>query len=140
MPEIPLQAFKIAEKLESSERLIVGVAIASRLHRASGVAHAECELTHQREPHGDVEPIQDVLRLRTHAHLEVANGVAAVGEKNQLLIHLEALRREHVIKAPLGLRIEAADKAEALRIAVCRDALANDDLEPALTSFAIAFT
>src|SRR5450755_3326270 len=50
VPEIPLQAFKIAEKLQSSERLIVGVAIASRLHRASGVAHAECELMHHREP------------------------------------------------------------------------------------------
>jgi hypothetical protein len=67
VPEIPLQAFKIAQKRESIERLIVGVAIASRLHRSSGVARVECELTHHREPHGDVKPIQDVLSLRTHA-------------------------------------------------------------------------
>jgi hypothetical protein len=106
VPEVPLQAFKIAEKLESSERLTVGVAIASPLHGASGVAHAECELSHHREPHSDVEPIQDMLRLRTHAHLQIANGVTV----------LEALRCEEIVQTSLGLRIEAADKAEALRL------------------------
>lgn len=87
---------------------------------------------HERQAHGDVEPVQNVLGVGTHAHLQVANGVAAVGEKRDALIHLQSLRSEHVVKTALRFGIEAADEPEALRLAGGGKALPDNDFEPSV--------
>jgi len=110
VPEIPLQTDNVRDQLGPGRRFFVSVAL------SLSVRQSERELAHQREAHRNVEPIQDVLCLRTHAHLEIADGVTAVRQKDDVLIHLKALRREQLMESPLGLGIEAADKAEALGI------------------------
>ena len=61
-----------------------------------------------------MKPVEQVLGLRVQVQLEVAHRVAAVGEKRELLVHLMALRLEHLEQAAFGLLVQGLDKPKAL--------------------------
>src|SRR5512145_3356795 len=87
-----------------------------------------------------MEPIEQVLCFGTEIELNVSHRVAAVGEKLDLLVHLQALRLQELKEAPLGFLIISLHegKAFARRCGVFvvpserQDALARNDLEPSL--------
>ena len=43
-----------------------------------------------------MKPIEEVLRVRVELELELTHGVAAIGKKGDLLVHLMALRVERL--------------------------------------------
>ena len=53
----------------------------------------------------NVEPIEQMLRLRAQVELEIPDRVAPIGQKLDLLIHLEALRLEKLKETALGFLI-----------------------------------
>ena len=88
-----------------------------------------------------MEPIEQMLGLRVEVELELAHGVAAIGEKGDLLVQLVALRLEHFEQAPFGFLVKGLHEGKALAgdrllglLAACerQETLAGDDLEPAL--------
>src|SRR5215470_6194689 len=87
-----------------------------------------------------MEPIEEVICLRTEIELHIADGVAPIGEKLNLLIHLETLGLEQLEQPAFGLVVIGLDKGKALdgRIGLLlaaperQNALARNDLEPAL--------
>ena len=80
----------------------------------SGFMQPSGTLLEYRDPHGDVEPIQNVLRLRVKFFLKIANGVAAIREEGHLLVSLHSLRFEQVEEAALGLLIDTMHQSKAL--------------------------
>ena len=58
------------------------------MHQAFGI------LVEDGEAHRDVVPVEDMLGFRAHVELQVAHGVAAIGEKRDLLVELHPLRLE----------------------------------------------
>src|SRR5215468_12652217 len=89
-----------------------------------------------------MEPVKQVIRFRTEIELHVADRVPSIGEKLDLLIHLEALGLEQLEQPAFGLLVIGLDKGKALdgRIGLLltaperQYALARNDLEPALLS------
>src|SRR2546422_7117327 len=89
-----------------------------------------------------MEPIEEVICLRTEIELHIADGVAPIGEKLNLLIHLETLGLEQLEQPTFGLLVIGLDKGKALdgRMGLLltaperQYALARNDLEPALLS------
>lgn len=63
--------------------------------------------------------------------MEVADVIAAVGEKRDDLVHLEPLRLEHLGQPAFGFGVVARHKAKAFRVSRTGHALADDQLEPA---------
>jgi hypothetical protein len=60
-----------------------------------------------------VKPIEEVLGLRAHTQLEVADGVAPVREEGRLLIHLVSVGPQHLEEPPFRLGGKGLDKAKA---------------------------
>src|SRR5215510_5657696 len=87
-----------------------------------------------------MEPIEQVICLRTEVKLHIADRVASIGEKLDLLIHLEALGLEQLEQPAFGLLVIGLDKGKALdgRMGLLlaalerQDPLARKGLEPAL--------
>jgi hypothetical protein len=59
MPEIPFEAFEFFFDFCAQIRLVICI---------DALGH----LTHHRQPHRDVEPVQKMLGLRVQVHLEIA--------------------------------------------------------------------
>src|SRR5258705_9333217 len=53
-------------------------------------------LCQSRQSHGEMEPVEQMLGFRTQGELEVAGRVTPIGEKLDLLVHLETLGLEEV--------------------------------------------
>src|SRR4029453_18816250 len=53
-------------------------------------------------------------RLGTYLPLEVPKRVLTIGEKGDLLVHLEVLRVQHLIQTALRLCVECLHKSKAL--------------------------
>src|SRR4030095_4973442 len=87
-----------------------------------------------------MEPVKQVIRFRTEIELHVADRVPSIGEKLDLLIHLETLGLEQFEQPAFGLLVIGLDKGKAFdgRIGLLLaaperwDALARTALEPAL--------
>jgi hypothetical protein len=77
------------------------------------------ELSQDRDPHRNVEPVEDVLAARTDPLSEGANLVPAVGDEGQILIGLEALSAQVINDAALRLTIVAMDKAYVPSLSGC---------------------
>jgi hypothetical protein len=63
---------------------------------------------------------------------QVTDIVGAVGEEGDLLVHGHALGAEQLEEPPLGFSVVGLDEPEALGLPAGGDALAGDDLEPAV--------
>src|SRR5262249_8265325 len=78
-----------------------------------------------------------MLSLRAHIELEIADRVAAVREKRDLLVQLKALRLQDLVQAPFRFGVHGLHKAKTLargRLLILvaskgQGALAGDDLE-----------
>jgi hypothetical protein len=87
-----------------------------------------------------MEPIEQVLRFGTEVALHITDRVTPIGEELDLLVHLEALGLEQLEETAFGFLIVGLDKGKALAGGIglllpapeCQDALACNDLEPAL--------
>jgi hypothetical protein len=62
--------------------------------------------------------------------LQITYGVAAIRQKHDLLIHLQTLRFQHLVKPALGLGVVLVDERKHLGVALGLDALAGNDFEP----------
>src|SRR4030095_6891798 len=87
-----------------------------------------------------MEPVEQMLGLRAQVELEIPDRLAPIGEKLDLLVHLEALRLEEFEEAALRLLVIGLHegKAFARRCGLFvipserEDALTGNHLEPAL--------
>ena len=59
------------------------------------------------EPHGEMEPVENVLGARRHVRRQVPDRVAAIGQERDVLIHLQALFAQDLMQASLWLVVEA---------------------------------
>jgi hypothetical protein len=93
---------------------------------------AFAHLVDHRQFHRDVEPIQDVLRLWAHVHLQLAQGVLSIAEEGHGLAQFQTLRSQGLVQPTLGLLIIVEHEAKVLAFAGSGDAFADDHLEPSL--------
>ena len=70
------------------------------------------KLAQDRDPHGDVEPVEDVLAARADPLSKDADLVPAIRDKGQILIGLKALTPEMIDDAALRLAIIAMHEAD----------------------------
>ena len=61
----------------------------------------------------DMKPVKNMRGLRAHLQLKRTKRVVAVGKKGDLLVHLEALRVQHLIQASFRLGIQRLHKTKA---------------------------
>ena len=73
-----------------------------------------------------MEPIKQVFGFWVEIELQVAHGVAAIGEKDDLLIQLHALALEHLEESSFGLVVIGLYEAKAFAGAFFRNRLAHD--------------
>jgi len=64
------------------------------------------------QPYGDMKPVKDVLGTWGYRHGHVAHAIATVGEKDDILVHLEALLAPDLVQAAARLVVMALDQAE----------------------------
>jgi hypothetical protein len=84
--------------------------------------------------------------LRAHLELERTQGVVAIREKGNVLVHLQALRVQHLIQASLRLRLQRLHKTKpfAGECLVCfvlskaQHTLAHNDLAMVLLGASMA--
>src|SRR6266404_2541103 len=69
--------------------------------------------------------------LRAHKHLQIPYSISPIGKEGNLLVHLQALRIEHLEQPPLWFLIITIHEPETLSFAIGRNALANNDLKAA---------
>src|SRR5215471_14337953 len=62
-------------------------------------------LAQYRQFHREMKPVQDMRRLGAHLQLERTQCVIAIGKKGNLLVHLQALRVQHLMQASLRLGV-----------------------------------
>ena len=133
MPEKPFEAFELLG--DRGPHLVRHLLIPGGLWQAFG------GLLHHGQAHRDMEPIEQMLGLGIEVELEVAHGVAAIGEKGDLLVELVALRLEHLEEPAFGFLVIglhegktlAGDRLLGLFPAVKgQETLARDHLEAAL--------
>src|SRR5262245_9278353 len=94
-----------------------------------------------------MKPVEQVLGLWVQIQLEVPHGVAPVRQKRDLLVHLMALRVEHLEQAAFGLLVQGLHKPKALtgreillsRSTNGQDAFPDDNFEVTLLLVPIAY-
>src|ERR1035437_8183810 len=74
-----------------------------------------CLLLQDRQPHGDVEPIEKMLAERMKILLYSANIFATVGHEHHLLIFLHSLRFHQLPETPAWFLVIGLHKAKTLR-------------------------
>src|SRR6266568_9558366 len=121
MPEEPLQPGQLLQRLGGQFRMLA---------RTEALDH----LAHDRQPHRDVKPIDEMLGPRVQVERQVAYVLPAVRQEGDLLVHLHALGLQHLEQASLGLGVVRLNEAKAPGRPVGRHALASDDFEPAVSS------
>src|SRR5215510_7043035 len=88
----------------------------------------------------EVKPVEQVLCFGTEVELHIANGVTPIGEKLNLLVHLEALGLKQLEQPVLWLLVVRLDKGKALAgrggvvfaASERQDALPCDNFKPPL--------
>src|ERR1700692_5148775 len=68
--------------------------------------------------------------FRAEISPQITHGVAAIRQKHDLLIHLQTLRFQYLVKPALGLGVVLVDECKHLGAALGLDTFAGDDLEP----------
>src|SRR3546814_3119273 len=57
------------------------------------------DLLHDRHPHGVVEIVEDMLGVRPHVSLKIADVPATIGHEGDLTVHPDALLQQQFMKA-----------------------------------------
>jgi hypothetical protein len=83
MPEKPFETVQFLG--DRGTDLLRHLLVPGRLWQAFG------RLLHHGQAHGDMTPIEQMLGLGIEVELEVAHGIATIGEKRDLLVQLVAL-------------------------------------------------
>ena len=96
------------------------------------------ELPQDRDPHSNVEPVEDVLAARTDPLGEGADLLTAVCDKGQILIGLEALLAEMINDATLRLAVIAMNEADVPSLSLFGHGPVDDELEVPLSVAPIA--
>src|SRR5712692_1865145 len=92
------------------------------------------------QSHRNMEPVEQMIGLRAEVELEIPDRLAPIGEKLDLLVHLQALGLKKVEEAALGLLVIRLYKGKTFTrgrsVFVVpserEDTLAGNHLEPAL--------
>ena len=79
-----------------------------------------------------MEPIQQMFGFRVEIELQVAHGVAAIGEKGDLLIQLHALALEHLEETPFGLVVIRLYETKAFTGSFLWNGFAHDHFKMSL--------
>ena len=132
--EVPHAPLDLPEPLKSTRELAVPQVpfrVLERLLQFSGAFRVQATqaletLAHTRQPHRQVEPIEQVARVGAQVALELARAVLAVREEHQLLVVLQALAPEHLRQVSSRPGIMALHEAEALDGTVPWDRFAHD--------------
>src|SRR6267378_7619070 len=85
MPKKPLRALELTQDFVSKRQRCL---VANLVGQSLGT------LGHRGESHREMKPIEQVFCFGTEIELNVPHRVASVGEKLDLLVHLETLRLE----------------------------------------------
>src|SRR5260221_7409759 len=127
MPEVPFEAFESFFDFGAKIRWVICI---------DALGH----LTHHRQPHRDVEPVQKMLGLRVQVHLEIADRIAPTKQEPNRLVHLHPLRFKHLEQTAFRLGVVAIHKSKALRrSALLGDTFTYDHLEPSFGSRPLVF-
>src|SRR3546814_5104421 len=93
-------------------------------------------LLHDRHPHGDVEIVEDMLGVRPHVPLKIADVPATIGHEGDLTVHPDALLQQQFMKATTRPVVMSDHEAEPARwlanfaiLARIDDGLTHDHLE-----------
>ena len=90
-------------------------------------------LLHHGDPHGDMEPVQDMLGGRGHVLGQVDNRIAAICHERHRLVFLPALLFQDLMKSPFWLGVVTLDKAKVAGWAICWDGLSDRHLKMGLS-------
>src|SRR5271166_819860 len=93
------------------------------------MSNATRVLLKHRHTHGDMEPVENVFRLRGDQLRQRADFLATIGQKGNILIGLQALAFEHVEQPALRLAIVAMYQTDVPRLTVFGHRLADYDFE-----------
>src|SRR5262249_42671035 len=99
MPQRPFQTFDLLPYPLTQHGLT--------LHQAFAI------LLQRRQLHREMKPVQNMRGLWAHLTLELTKRVIAIGEKGNLLVHLQALRVQYFIQASFRLRLQRLHKTKA---------------------------
>ena len=66
-----------------------------------------CILFEDGEPHGNMEPVENVLGARRHIRCHAPDTVLAIGQERDLLVHLQSLLLQHFMQAAPRFPVEA---------------------------------
>src|SRR5450759_4778216 len=91
-PQEPLHALQLAADVGGQVGWWRGRQVGVGWWGAQALGH----VGHHGDPHGDVEPVEQVLGLRVQHPRQVADVLAAVGEERDLLIRRHAVSGEHL--------------------------------------------
>ncbi|RWD60319.1 MAG: hypothetical protein EOS60_34110 [Mesorhizobium sp.] len=86
-------------------------------------------LLEHRDAHGDVEIVENVLRIGTHVILEIAQIAGAIRHEGHLLVHRNALIDEKRVKAALRFFVMPRYKAKSPHRPFFGHGLGDDHLE-----------
>src|SRR3546814_5839103 len=73
------------------------------------------DLLHDRHPHGDVEIVEDMLGVRPHVPLKIADVPATIGHEGDLAVHPDALLQQQFMKATTRPVVMSDHEAEPAR-------------------------
>src|SRR3546814_1892667 len=73
------------------------------------------DLLHDRHPHGDVEIVEDMLGVRPHVPLKIADVPATIGHEGDLTVHPDALLQQQFMKATTRPVVMSDHEAEPAR-------------------------
>ena len=67
----------------------------------AGVPVVVYVLSQHGEPHGEMEPVENVLGAGRHVRRQVPDRVAAIGQGRDVLVHLQSLFAQHLAEPPV---------------------------------------
>ena len=112
MPQIPLQALQL---FLHAPFFIALLRLPVRRRRSHLRRQPARHLFHHRDPHRDVEPVQQIFCLRAQILLHFPYVVSSIGNKRHLLIHRQVLRLQHLEHPPSRLLVVGLHESEPLR-------------------------
>jgi hypothetical protein len=86
------------------------------------------KLAQDRDAHGEVEPVEEVLGARVQVQREIVYGAAAVGEEGDLLVGGHTLGPQQLIQLAFGLAVVGLGEPEAAGLSLGGHGLGGDHL------------
>src|SRR6201996_2246710 len=103
------------------------------------VCDATCVLTKHRQSHRDMKPVQNVLGFRGDKFRQRTDFLAAIGQKRDVLVALQALIPEQVEESAFRFLIIGMDQTDVAGIALFGYRLPDDNLEIGFAIFPVTY-